>query len=247
MEGEPHLPLADWNVPDLGHYHQRHQWVGDGIGHDFCVDLLLSDDFFAEERDSQSGADSCYTVIIATFVTVVDMVLAANAPEIHQVLGLFIPLIVVNCIILGRAEAYANKAPVHLAIADAAGMGIGFTWALTFLGSIREILGMGTIFGVSLFGSGFTPWLIFLMPPGGFLTPGNLGRRNEPAHCLPGETPHRCGKEAGCIWYHCSSVGAIGKGGLAVRELALLFVGSVLVNNFVLSRFLGICPFLWGF
>ncbi|NLV92453.1 MAG: electron transport complex subunit E [Firmicutes bacterium] len=116
----------------------------------------------------------CYTVIIATFVTVVDMVLAANAPEIHQVLGLFIPLIVVNCIILGRAEAYANKAPVHLAIADAAGMGIGFTWALTFLGSIREILGMGTIFGVSLFGSGFTPWLIFLMPPGGFLTLGIL-------------------------------------------------------------------------
>lgn len=113
-----------------------------------------------------------YTIIIATFVTIADLVLAANFPDIHKVLGLFIPLIVVNCLILGRAEAYASKAPVHLAIADALGMGIGFTWALTLLGSVRELLGMGSIFGQAVFGASFTPWVIAILPPGAFLTLG---------------------------------------------------------------------------
>ncbi len=113
-----------------------------------------------------------YTIIIATFVTIADLVLAANMPEMHKVLGLFIPLIVVNCLILGRAEAYANKAPVHYAIADAVGMGLGFTWALTLLGGVREVLGMGSLFGHALFGANFTPWVIAILPPGAFITLG---------------------------------------------------------------------------
>jgi electron transport complex protein RnfE len=117
---------------------------------------------------------ACYTVIIATFVTIVDYILAAFLPDMHQVLGLYIPLIVVNCIILARAEAYASKAPVHLAIADGLGMGLGFTWAITFMASIRELLGMGTIFGYQIFGTSYTPVVMAILPPGGFLTLGIL-------------------------------------------------------------------------
>lgn len=117
---------------------------------------------------------ACYTVIIATFVTIVDYILAAFLPDMHQVLGLYIPLIVVNCIILARAETYASKAPVHLAIADGLGMGLGFTWAITFMASIRELLGMGTIFGYQIFGTSYTPVVMAILPPGGFLTLGIL-------------------------------------------------------------------------
>lgn len=115
-----------------------------------------------------------YVIIIATFVTIADLILAAYFPDIQKVLGLFIPLIVVNCIILARAEAFASRSNVRLSILDALGMGIGFTWALTLLGVIREILGMGSIFGISLFGEGFVSWIIFILPPGAFLTLGLL-------------------------------------------------------------------------
>lgn len=114
----------------------------------------------------------CYIVVIATFVTVVDLVMAAFFSDLHRVLGLYIPLIVVNCIIMGRAEAYASRMPVPNAFLDAVGMGLGFTWALTLLGGIRELLGFGSLFGVKLTGSGFTPWVVALLPPGGFLTMG---------------------------------------------------------------------------
>jgi electron transport complex protein RnfE len=115
-----------------------------------------------------------YIIIIATFVTIADLFLAAFFPEIQRVLGLFIPLIVVNCIILGRAEAFASKNNVKFALIDALGMGIGFTWALTLLGIIRELLGMGTVFGLQVMGTNFTPWIIFILPPGAFLTLGVL-------------------------------------------------------------------------
>lgn len=115
-----------------------------------------------------------YVIIIATFVTIADLILAAYFPDIQKVLGLFIPLIVVNCVILARAEAFASKSNVRLSILDALGMGIGFTWALTLLGIIREILGMGSIFGISLFGEGYISWIIFILPPGAFLTLGLL-------------------------------------------------------------------------
>lgn len=113
-----------------------------------------------------------YVIIIATFVTIADLVLAAFFPAMYEVLGLFIPLIVVNCIILARAEAFAAKNTVFLSMMDGLGMGLGFTWALTFLGIVREILGMGSVFGIKLFGEGFVSWIIFILPPGAFLTLG---------------------------------------------------------------------------
>lgn len=115
-----------------------------------------------------------YIVIIATFVTIADLFMAAFVPEIQKVLGLFIPLIVVNCLILGRAEAFASKNTIRFSFLDALGMGIGFTWALTLLGIIREVLGMGSIFGVNVMGADFIPWIIFVLPPGAFITLGVL-------------------------------------------------------------------------
>ena len=113
-----------------------------------------------------------YIVIIATFVTIVDYVLHALSPAIYAALGAFIQLIVVNCIILGRAEAYASKHGVLASIVNGAGSGAGFTLALLCLGSVREILGSGTLFGVQLFGDAFQPWLVMILPPGGFFVLG---------------------------------------------------------------------------
>ncbi len=115
-----------------------------------------------------------FIVIIATFVTVADFTLAALVPDIHKELGAFLALIVVNCIILGRQEAFSAHNPVKASIADALGMSMGFTLALTMLGSIREILGSGSLFGFDLFGPHFEPWAVMILPPGGFLTMGLL-------------------------------------------------------------------------
>lgn len=117
---------------------------------------------------------STYIIIIATFVTVTDFTLEAIVPEIHKELGAFIPLIVANCMILGRQEAFASRNPVRLAVVDALGMASGFLFALFALGSVREILGEGRIFGFDLFGPDFEPWVIMILPPGGFLTLGLL-------------------------------------------------------------------------
>ncbi len=113
-----------------------------------------------------------YIVVIATFVTMIDLAMAGFLPEIHKSLGIFVPLIVVNCIILGRAEAFAGKNNVWLSIWDGLGMGIGFTLALTLLGVIREILGNGSLLGFPVLGTGFEPVLIMILPPGAFLTIG---------------------------------------------------------------------------
>lgn len=115
-----------------------------------------------------------YVVVIATFVTIADYVMGAFIPELHKALGIFIPLIVVNCIILGRAEAFANKNTVSLSIADGFGMGIGFTLSLLTIASIREIIGTGTIFGLSVFGPNYQPAIMMILPPGGFITIGTL-------------------------------------------------------------------------
>jgi electron transport complex protein RnfE len=114
----------------------------------------------------------CYILVIATFVTTVDFTLAALLPAAHKQLGAFIALIVVNCIILGRQEAYASRKPVPLALADAVGMSLGFTAALTMIGAVREVLGSGSLLGLRLFGERFEPWAIMILPPGGFLTLG---------------------------------------------------------------------------
>ncbi|RDH80870.1 MAG: electron transport complex subunit RsxE [endosymbiont of Seepiophila jonesi] len=115
---------------------------------------------------------SLYIVIIATFVTVIDYTLLALFPAIHKELGAFIPLIVANCMILGRQEAFAAKHTVGFAVMDAIGMSAGFLIALFALGSVREILGNGSLFGIDLFGAGFEPWVIMILPPGGFITLG---------------------------------------------------------------------------
>ncbi len=117
---------------------------------------------------------STYILIIATFVTVADMTLEAVVPTIHKALGAFIALIVVNCMILGRQEAFASKRPVSRALIDAVGTGLGFTIALFLMGAVREILGSGTFLGASLFGPRFEPWVVFVLPAGGFLTLGFL-------------------------------------------------------------------------
>jgi len=113
-----------------------------------------------------------YIVIIATFVTVVDYLIQANSLTVYEALGAFIQLIVVNCIILGRAEAHASKNPPLRTVINALGMGIGFTIGLFALGSVREILGAGKLFGIPLFGPDFQPWVVMVLPPGGFFVLG---------------------------------------------------------------------------
>ncbi|HZK25596.1 MAG TPA: Rnf-Nqr domain containing protein, partial [Oscillospiraceae bacterium] len=115
-----------------------------------------------------------YIIIIATFVTMVDMLLNAYQPELHSQLGIFIPLIVVNCIILGRAEAFASKNPVVSSVADGLGMGLGFTLALTILASIRELVASGTLFGANILGAAYQPFKVFASPPGAFIALGLL-------------------------------------------------------------------------
>ena len=111
-----------------------------------------------------------YILVIATFVTVVEYLIQAISLDLHKALGAFISLIVVNCLILGRAEAFASKNTVRLAILDGLGMGIGFVVALLCLGAVREILGSGSLFGVPLFHDNFQPWVMMILPAGGFFT-----------------------------------------------------------------------------
>ncbi len=120
----------------------------------------------------------CFIVVIATFVTMVDMVLEAFVPPVHDELGIFVPLIVVNCMILGRAEAFASKQPVLRSLLDGIGVGIGFTIALVLLSAVREILGDGTISyfvgELNVMGSGFDPMGVMTLPPGAFIALGVL-------------------------------------------------------------------------
>ncbi len=115
-----------------------------------------------------------FIIIIASFVTVLEMLMQAYTPVLYASLGIYIPLIVVNCIILGRAEAFASKNSIFQSLLDAIGMGIGFTLALVLLGSIREILGNGSIFGYSFISENASPMLLFIMPPGAFLALGGI-------------------------------------------------------------------------
>ena len=126
-----------------------------------------------------------YILIIATFVTITDYAIQAISVELHKSLGAFISLIVVNCLILSRAEAFASKHTLGKSIMDALGMGVGFLFALFCLGAVREILGNGTFFGVGLFPDGFQEWIVMILPAGGFFTLAawlmlfNLTKRKE--------------------------------------------------------------------
>lgn len=115
-----------------------------------------------------------FVVIIASFVTIIGLLLKAYVPALDKSLGLFIPLIVVNCIILARAESFASKNGPVASIGDGLGMGLGFSMALTILGSIRELFGNGSIFGMAIFGASYQPALIMILPPGAFLVLGTI-------------------------------------------------------------------------
>lgn len=115
-----------------------------------------------------------YILIIATFVTMADYIIQAVSLEIHRALGAFISLIVVNCIILGRAEAFSSRNPVFRSVMDAVGMGAGFTLAIVALGTIRELLGSGTWMGLPVFGASFEPWVVMVLPGGAFFVLGLL-------------------------------------------------------------------------
>ncbi len=115
-----------------------------------------------------------FIVIIATFVTIADYILAATIPPIHKILGIYVPLIVVNCIIMGRMEAFASKYPLHRSLSDAFGSGVGFTIGLIILGSVRELLGFGSVFGYNLTWGSFSPMVLMRLPAGAFITLGLL-------------------------------------------------------------------------
>lgn len=146
--------------------------VGMGISTTFV--LLASNVMISAIRKTipDSIRIPTYIVIIAAFVTIVDLSIKAYAPGLDKSLGIFIPLIVVNCIILGRAEAFAGKNGVVASIMDALGMGLGFTGALIIVAAIREVLGTGALLGFNLFGVGFQPALIMILPPGAFIVLG---------------------------------------------------------------------------
>lgn len=117
---------------------------------------------------------AAFIVVIATFVTIVDLVMKAFTPDLYKTLGIFIPLIVVNCIILGRAEAFAQKNKVLPALLDGLGMGLGFTLAITLLASVRELLGNGSILDIKLVSENAKTMLLFILPPGAFITYGYM-------------------------------------------------------------------------
>ena len=134
-----------------------------------------------------------FVIIIATFVTIVDLLMAGFTPLLHKSLGLFIPLIVVNCIILGRVETYASKNNIISSIVDGLGMGFGFMLALVLIATFREILGNGTWMGRQIFGSGFKPVTLMILPPGAFLTIGLLmGLLNWVEHWHTLHKHHHC-------------------------------------------------------
>ncbi len=116
----------------------------------------------------------CFILVIASFVTIVDMTMHAYLPPLHKSLGIFIPLIVVNCLILSRAEAFASKNGVGLSILDALGMGIGFTLALVIIATFREILGSGTFLNMQILPQSYKPMIVAILPPGAFFTIGLL-------------------------------------------------------------------------
>jgi Na+-translocating ferredoxin:NAD+ oxidoreductase subunit E len=115
-----------------------------------------------------------FITVISTFVTIIDYAMKAYAPSLSQSLGVFVPLIVVNCIVMGRAEAFASKNGVLASFMDGIGMSIGFTVVITLIGVLRELFGVGTIFGITVFGSWYPQVLIFILPPGAFLVIGFL-------------------------------------------------------------------------
>ncbi len=158
-----------------------------------------------------------YIVVIASFVTIIDMLMQGYLPSLYSSLGIFIPLIVVNCIILGRAEAYASKNPIIPSIFDAIGMGLGFTIALFLIGSFREILGAGQILGIQIIPETIKPMSIMILAPGAFFTLGGLmvvlNAYNMKKAAKMGQEvkplEHNCGSCSGCGTGSCGTSSGI--------------------------------------
>ncbi|MCD6418227.1 electron transport complex subunit E [bacterium] len=182
IKENPVLVLALGLCPALATSTTAYNGIGMGIAASFV--LVMSNIIVSAIKKTVPSRIRIpiFITVIATFVTIVKLVMAAYTPGLSKQLGIFIPLIVVNCIILGRAEAFASKNGILKSALDGLGMGLGFAIVLFVVGSIREILGSGTItlgfpmlFGpvnVSIFGSGYNPALLMILPPGGFLTLG---------------------------------------------------------------------------
>ena len=204
-----------------------------------------------------------FIVIVASFVTVVQLLLQAYVPALNDSLGIYIPLIVVNCIILGRAESYASKNPPSPSLFDGIGMGLGFSLALTCIGAVRELLGSGAVFGFHVMPDSFVPISIFVMAPGAFFVLACLTALQNWVKMngeKKGKDMSRFGSGCGSDCLNCGEKGcaqrsAEGTDGVSAgmsgkvpagqaRELLLILISSALVSNVVLSQFLGLCPFL---
>ena len=189
-----------------------------------------------------------YIVVIASLVTIVQFLLQGYVPAVNDALGLYIPLIVVNCIILGRAESFAAKNGPINSFFDGLGMGLGFTVALTILGAFRELLGAGQIFGMQVMPSAYEPITIFILAPGAFFVLACLvAIQNK----VKSKKPKKAGEATSGGCGDCSHCGNSACGSrsffdttVEMKSLLLIAIGSALVNNVVLSQFLGLCPFL---
>ena len=150
--------------------------VDNGIGMGFSMTfvLLMSEVVISTFRKliPDSIRIPIFIIVVAAFTTVIDYVLKAWFPDLSRAMGVFIPLIVVNCIIMGRVEGFAYKQPLHKVIADALGMGLGFTWVLTGIALVREVLGSGTILNFQVLPASYQPIIFFILPPGGFFVFG---------------------------------------------------------------------------
>jgi electron transport complex protein RnfE len=148
--------------------------IGMGLAATFvllCSNILIS---MIKDVVPSKVRIPCYIVLIASFTTIVDMLMEAFVPAVHKSLGVFIPLIVVNCIILGRAEAFASRNNVFKSALDGIGMGLGFTLALTVIAFVRELIGTGQLLGIQILPSSYQPVLVAVLAPGAFLTLGLL-------------------------------------------------------------------------
>ncbi|WP_130862793.1 electron transport complex subunit RsxE [Bacilliculturomica massiliensis] len=205
IKENPVLVLVLGTCPTLAVTTQAVNGVGMGVA--AMVVLICSNVFISLLKNviPDKVRIPCYIVVIAAFVTVVQFLLKAYLPDLDKALGLFIPLIVVNCIILGRAEMFANKNSVIDSALDGVGMGIGFTLALTAMGCIRELIGNGTIFGIAVTAGHIDPMAIFMLAPGGFFTFGCLiALVNKLTNGKPSKN-----KENGCAG--CPSAAACGQ------------------------------------
>ena len=186
---------------------------GIGMGLSTTVVLILSNMLISMLRKiiPDSVRMPAFIVVVASFVTIVQFLLEGYIPSLYSALGIYIPLIVVNCIILGRAESYASKNPVLLSVCDGIGMGLGFTFGLTCIGIVREVIGAGTIFGIQVMPASYEPITIFILAPGAFLVLAFLvAARNKIMRNLE-KKGKEVSKVQGCAEGGCASCGGCDK------------------------------------